>query len=146
MSVEAIAGLSRPIMCYIDKSTCKIRSGGWLQSGRSAREMIRNGEKGISTGMVEARKEPSKEGSRGDIEGPHARAAHRYAITWLRPTWSACACPLFVTERKKKKKGKRSQGERRRGKEYSPVRSHLYASSLGLPTYLRWFKESAKRR
>ena len=55
-------------------------------------------------------------GVKGDIEGPHARAAHRYAITWLQPTWSACACPLFVTnlgEKKKRKKRKEKKKEHR---------------------------------
>lgn len=40
-------------------------------------------------GIVEVRKEGERgrgsEGSQGDTEGPHARAAHRYAITWLQP-------------------------------------------------------------
>lgn len=129
MSMEAIAGLFRPIIYYIDKLTCKIRSGGDCKVDAKVSRWF-GMEKRISSGTVEARKEPSKEGNRGDIEGPHARAAHRYAITWLQPTWSACACPLFVTEREKKE---RTEGERRE-KEYSLIHSHLYVSSL--PTYL----------
>lgn len=89
-------------------------------------------EKKISSSM-EAKKDPGKEGSQGDIEGPHARAAHRYAITWLQPTWSACACPLFVTEREKEEG--RSRGVK--GRERS-ILSFVPTCTLhpldGLPT------------
>ena len=35
--------------------------------------------------------------------GPHARAAHRYRITRLQPTWSACACPPSSPKKKSEK-------------------------------------------
>jgi len=115
-SMKAIAGLSRQIMYYIDKWCVKLEAGMIVKWTQRWFEM----EKRVSSSM-EARKEES----RGDIEGPHARAAHRYAITWLQPTWSACACPLFVT-------GEKKRGKSRGGKERSILsHSHLYASSLG---------------
>lgn len=46
MSMEAIARLFRPIIYYIDKLTCKIRSGGDCKVGITL-AMIRNGEKNI---------------------------------------------------------------------------------------------------
>ena len=48
------------------------------------RERETGGPKRSTSSMVEETK--VRMGVKGDIEGPHARAAHRYAITWLQPT------------------------------------------------------------
>lgn len=93
-------------------------------------------------GIVEVRKEGKGgglEGSQGDTEGPHARTAHRYAITWLQPDVICMRVSPLRHDAGRKKKGK--------GKgAYSLPCFHLGVLPSSRRSILHWFKESTRRR